>query len=246
MALSSNSLIHFTDSLENLLGIMEHGFRVKYCRENFSLKGDEEVLHVPMVSFCDIPFSQIRNHIESYGCYGVGLSKEWAIRNRLNPVLYVQSKSVFAESYYALMQYLHDKEKLGKLDKEPRRLGLEVVRYIKNYEGILRRKGKEPKQYRFSDEREWRYVPEENTNFPPIYTPEVFEAKTAEVANEGLGNLHLSFSPKDVSYIIISGDHEIKDVSAHLTATKDNEYTSYEKQLLMTRIITNEQIQGDF
>lgn len=242
MGLSSNSLIHFTDSLQNLFGIIESGFRAKYCKETFSLKShEEETLHVPMVSFCDIPFSQIKDHIENYGCYGIGLSKEWAIRNRLNPVLYVQSQSAIAENYYSLMQCLQQKEWAGEIDKTPRRMGLEIVRHIKNYEGILRRNGTD----RFSDEREWRYVPEESNKYAPCYTADEFAKRTAATANAMLDGLHLAFRPNDVSYIIISSDDEIQDFWAHLS-TRDRFYTVHEKQLLITRVITNDQIQGDF
>ncbi|WP_322547766.1 abortive infection system antitoxin AbiGi family protein [Stenotrophomonas geniculata] len=246
MALSSNSIIHFTDSLEKLLGILQQGFIVKYCRETFSLKGEEETLHVPMVSFCDIPFSQIKNHIDSYGCYGVGLSKDWAIRNRLNPVLYVQDESNLARSYYALMTFLHSKETAGEIDKVPRRLGIDIVRYIKNYEGILARRGKEPIPYRFSDEREWRYVPEIVDGEHPVYTSDDFDDATAKTANESLRELTLTFEPGDISYIVIARDEEIKRVAALLNEKNYEAYTVAQAQRLMTRIITNEQIQGDF
>ncbi|MCK6231000.1 abortive infection system antitoxin AbiGi family protein [Stenotrophomonas indicatrix] len=246
MALSSNSIIHFTSSLESLLGIIQDGFRVKHCKETFSLLGKEETLHVPMVSFCDIPFSQIKNHINSYGCYGLGLSKEWAIRNKLNPVIYVQDNSHLARSYYSLMQFLHSKEKAGEIGKGPRSLGLDIVRYIKNYEGMLRRKDRDPVQYRFSDEREWRYVPELVEGQHPVYTMDDFSETTAEVANASLAGLGLNFKPDDINYIIIAKDDEIRRVAAHLNETKADTYSVSQAQRLMTRIITNQQIQGDF
>lgn len=246
MALSSNSIIHFTSSLENLLGIIQDGFRIKHCKETFSLRGEEETLHVPMVSFCDIPFSQIKNHINSYGCYGLGLSKEWAIRNKLNPVIYVQDNSHLARSYYSLMQFLHSKERAGEIDKSPRSLGLDIVRYIKNYEGVLSRKGRGPVRYRFSDEREWRYVPELIQGQHPVYTEADFAETTADVANASLAGRALQFGADDINYIIIAKDDEIRRVAAHLDETKAHTYSVAQAQRLMTRIITNEQIQGDF
>ena len=83
MALSSDTLIHFTNSKEALKGILADNFKIKYCQETIKLHGVEEVLHIPMVSFCDIPLSQIKNHISSYGNYGIGLSKKWALKKRL-------------------------------------------------------------------------------------------------------------------------------------------------------------------
>ncbi|WP_165835670.1 abortive infection system antitoxin AbiGi family protein [Stenotrophomonas sp. SPM] len=246
MALSSNSLIHFTSSIDSLLGILEGGFKLKYCREEFSLIGSDEVLHVPMVSFCDIPFSQVVNHIERYGCYGIGLSKEWAVRNRLNPVLYVQDNSLLANSYYSLMTFLHDKETKGEIDEEPRRLGVDIVRYIKNYEGMLKRRDLEPELYRFSDEREWRYVPPYSDSYNSVYLTEAFEKETAARANRRLNGLRLKFDANDINYIVIDNDTEIAMVADHMNKTKSDKYTLSQAQRIMTRIITYDQICGDF
>lgn len=246
MALSSNSLIHFTSSIESLLGILEDGFKLKYCREEFWLVGQSEVLHVPMISFCDIPFSQVVNHIERYGCYGIGLSKEWAVRNGLNPVLYVQDNSLLAKSYYSLMTFLHEKEEKGEIDKTPRRFGVDIVRYIKNYEGMLARRDCEPELYRFSDEREWRYVPPYSDDFNSVYMTEDFEKETADRANKRLRKLRLKFEPGDISYIVIDNDSEIAMVADHMNKTKSEKYTISQAQKIMTRIITYDQICGDF
>lgn len=53
---------------------------------------------MPKISFCDIPEETI-NKYTSYGKYCIGLSKEWARRNRLNPVLYIEKNSMIAESF---------------------------------------------------------------------------------------------------------------------------------------------------
>ncbi|WP_184548354.1 abortive infection system antitoxin AbiGi family protein [Mucilaginibacter sp. FT3.2] len=93
MAVSTNSIIHFTSELDNLLGILTEGFKVKYCLER--LESHRRFLHmaVPMISFCDIPFSTFQNHISAYGSYGIGLSKDWAGYHGINPVLYLSKGS---------------------------------------------------------------------------------------------------------------------------------------------------------
>ena len=50
----------------------------------------------PMISFCDIPLSLAKTQIKSYGKYGIGMSKEWGITNKLNPVVYIESQSLLA------------------------------------------------------------------------------------------------------------------------------------------------------
>lgn len=246
MALSSNSLIHFTKTEESLYGIIREGFKVKYCKETLDLYGRDDVVHVPMVSFCDIPFSQIKNHIDDYGPYGIGLSKSWALKMRLNPVLYIQSNSALANSYYKMMEILHEKEKEGVLDREARRAGTEIVRYVKKYEGILERAGAEPRLYRFSDEREWRYVPEADESYPMVLVPHQFKELTAERANAPLRDMRLKFDVDDINYLVIRDDRDIKGLIAHLRDVLSDRGTTAQIERLFTRIITQDQISGDF
>jgi hypothetical protein len=59
---SANTLFHFTNSMDNLKGILTHGFYPCYSIEDLSVFVPkdifkEEIRHaIPMVSFCDIPF----------------------------------------------------------------------------------------------------------------------------------------------------------------------------------------------
>lgn len=79
MSISSNSVIHFTNKFDNLKGIiLNSGLRVKYCLESLLLDNYNLEMASPMVCFCDIPLSEVKNHINSYGSYGIGLYKIWA------------------------------------------------------------------------------------------------------------------------------------------------------------------------
>lgn len=100
MAISANSIIHYTSTFDILCKILEEGFKIKYCKEDLHLNkiGDGSSAAHPMVSFCDIPLTETSRHFESYGHYGVGLSKEWAIDNGINPVLYIEERSSLAKS----------------------------------------------------------------------------------------------------------------------------------------------------
>lgn len=97
MAISTNSIIHYTNSLDAIKGILKEGFRIKYCSEKIELgNGSSNAAH-PMISFCDIPLSDSIQHFDAYGRYGIGLSKKWAIENGVNPVLYIDKKSLVAK-----------------------------------------------------------------------------------------------------------------------------------------------------
>lgn len=245
MGLSSNALIHFTEEKDALKGILSKNFRLKYCKETIVwCTGVQTVLYVPMVSFCDIPLSQMKNHISSYGNYGIGLSKEWAIKNGLNPVLYLQTGSNISLSY---RQFLSSAPKLlgplrssGKTD--PARQYADMFRYIKNYEGHLERKGKKTPKYRFSDEREWRYVHNYLYSCEMLYTSKGFDVKEAEL---NVSELTLDFEPNDVRYIFIENDEEISEFIDHLRKAKGKTYTQDDIERLGTRILTTQQIKDD-
>jgi hypothetical protein len=95
-AVSSNTLFHFTPKREYLLNILQNNFRPRYCLEDFTCLKPEATSFayaLPMTCFCDLPLSQTGKHLNMYGRYGVGLTKQWGKRSGLNPVLYVQKDS---------------------------------------------------------------------------------------------------------------------------------------------------------
>jgi hypothetical protein len=67
--ISANALFHFTRSMENLIGILQREFYPRYALENMNLLETEipaRHMAIPMVSFCDIPLSQVKDHVEYY------------------------------------------------------------------------------------------------------------------------------------------------------------------------------------
>ena len=79
-------LFHFTTK-ESLYEILNSTFKVSYAREKIIGPKLKREFGVPMVSFCDLRLSELKAHINKYGNYGIGLTKEWANRNGLNPVM---------------------------------------------------------------------------------------------------------------------------------------------------------------
>ena len=62
MAISTNSVIHYTGKIDSLKGILKcQGFRLKYCSEVLDILLNKSISSaVPIVSFCDIPLSEVR------------------------------------------------------------------------------------------------------------------------------------------------------------------------------------------
>lgn len=160
MAISTNSIIHYTTNIESLKNILSDGFRVKYCYESVNSKGNGR-LHAafPMVCFCDIPLSQVKEHLDSYGDYGIGLKKEWAKSKHLNPVLYFDQDSELMNFMRVEFERLVTKAKANQIERKDYEVFFRIIAFSKNYEGGLKRKGIIIKNYRFYNEREWRYVP---------------------------------------------------------------------------------------
>lgn len=245
MTISSSCLIHFTQDKESLLGILESNFKVYNCKESISFSDKVSDFRIPMVSFCDIPLSQIKEHISKYGKYGIGLTKEWGIRKRLNPVLYIAKKSFIAESYSTAFIHFIKDENPDNFSDEQKAL-IDVIRYIKNYEGTLTRKSQTTKNYRFSDEREWRYVPPVDEDCEMIVSESWYEVpENKKEMDARLNPLKLSFDPNDIKYIIIDNDSEINEFVDHLKKVKGKNYTYHDIERLTTRILTCEQIMSD-
>jgi len=245
MGLSSNSIIHFTRTSNALKGILQENFKIKYCLEMVNLETELNYA-APMVSFCDIPLSQIKDHIGKYGAYGIGLTKEWAQRQKLNPVLYIQSKSYLAKSiedtYREIRTQQSDWNKLTLKEQN----SLNILRHVKNYEADLSRGGEVIKDYRFSDEREWRYTPNyEDCKLMAIHTDGYKTDEQKEGMNKSLDKVSLKFEPNDIKYIIIERESEISEFVEVLKKSKGNTYSYNDVERLMTRIITSEQIKTD-
>jgi hypothetical protein len=248
MSLSSNTLIHFTNHKEKLKQILEENFRVFNCRETVILGGQNSTWHLPMVSFCDIPLSEVKNHISKYGEYGLGMTKEWGMRKGLNPVLYVAQQSFLSESYRTAWDHFNMEPEDEDIDdwNAPQRALADVLRYIKNYEADLTRNGVTTKNYRFSDEREWRFVPPYTEDCEMLLHTDYYNSgDNKNAADQKLESLRLVFEPADIKYIIIRDDSEIAEFIDHLRRAKGKNFSLHDVERLTTRILTTEQIMGD-
>jgi hypothetical protein len=88
-----NHIIRYCSKLKYIEdNIMLGGFHSSYCKEKFN----NNDLLIPMVSFCNIPIRDVENYMY-YGDYGLGFTMEWAIDNKLSPVIYVHENSDFLE-----------------------------------------------------------------------------------------------------------------------------------------------------
>lgn len=250
--LSPSSLFHFTPHLKNLLGILDNTFYPRYCYERFDLLDNDEQPFVddafPMVCFCDIPLSQLMSHINTYGKYGLGMSKEWGIREGLNPVIYFNKNSRLAKRLSIITN-----NTLWRDDPTAQAFH-EAMLYFKPYEGTLYRDGRSLREnVRFYDEHEWRYIPDRsimiNNNIQTSMQAHIYR-NTEELANANrkleTDETKLSFNADDIKYVIINGENQINKMVDALRQIKGDRYDSGTIDRLTSRIITAKQIQDDF
>jgi hypothetical protein len=260
--LSANALFHYTKTSDSLESILRNEFYPRYCLENLAavvpdIKGKKSrerlEIAIPMVSFCDIPLSQIKKHVDSYGHYALGLTKEWGIKNKICPVLYTYNHSELSNRLKILfVKGIEDSDKNKLLDNLLEWLSL--IKFVKPYEGYLRKGGKYgKKRTRFYDEREWRFCPnirkvdQPNTDILPfiLSKEEFLKIDQTQKLNKILEKYKLSFEPKDIKYIIINKEDEILEMVDKLMTIK-SKYTESDRKVLTTRIIPIKHISEDF
>lgn len=145
MGLSSNILWHQT----NRAGI-EAILKSKYLLFSYSrelVPGDDTSRAFPMISLCDLPFSEMSDYLGKYGDYTIGFDREWGVKNHFNPVWYCNDGS------YAVRII---REQINKKR-------LYTAAYVKPVEGYLETDKYTYLNYRYYDEREVRIVLSEQT-----------------------------------------------------------------------------------
>lgn len=253
--ISSNSLFHFTPEAEYLIGILENNFIPRYSYEettlNNGLERSKMVGAIPMVCFCDISLGQINNHIKIYGSYGIGMTKEWGVKNKLNPLIYINQNSELADSISKLSSSIYNI--LGNscnLDSQNAADDFfKLSKFLKPYMGDFIRNGELIKNVRFYNEREWRYIPDlsEDKNIEDVMCKEDFENKTKLAQeNNKLSKYKLKFTPKDIKYIFIKDEREIHPMIQSLRQIKGQKFDPTTIDILVSKILTTKQIGEDF
>ena len=246
MAISTNSIIHYTDSLDKLRAILIEGFAIKYCAETLQIedKKGSQAAH-PMISFCDIPLSQSFKHFDAYGKYGIGLSKTWAYEMGINPVLYLESKSLISKTIGELL--VERRKTNTKLTAAQKSSILHIKSFTKNYCGPLKRKSVDVKDYRFYDEREWRLVPDKSTLGTAKFSINLKDyVADKDKYNEMVSKLRFKFTAKDISYIIVDKTSEIPQIIKLLKTEYYDKCSAQELDILLSKIASTEQIISDY
>lgn len=277
--LENNSIAHHTSSVSTLNKILKaEAFKVQYCTERIYVNKSKSVhIAVPMVSFADIrptdyvrafwkPKSDDTPRLGYYGDYAIGLSKDWATKKNVMPIIYVpKSKEpgdVWAENtpiaaLKAKAKKNIDKRLRGKLIR-----GLPpIASFCKHYVGVLEKEEESTRNiikidYSFHLEQEWRFV---SGSLPVLWnfynkrSDADFEEKKQEkrTRNKEI-NERLNFDIwEDVTYIVVrdSAVSKILEIlkrkyEAKMTLIEDAAKAHLTKRYnyLCSSIVTTEQL----
>ena len=245
MAISTNSIIHYTKSFTTLSSILQKGLRLKYCLEYLTHGKTTTGAAHPMISFCDVPLSSSSQHFAAYGRYGIGLSKQWAIRHEVNPVIYFDKNSHLSSCLKSLLEDQRNKNS-GLTASQGNNI-LRIKAYAKNYSRDLKRGGKIIKNYRFYDEREWRLVPPREIlkgNKFSVAATEYISDKDG--FNSKLSDIYVNFNHDDISYIIVKSTSEIPRMTDCVRKYYSAKCTVADLDILLSKICSTEQILEDY
>lgn len=249
MALYPNILFHFTTK-QSLEDILNSTFKVSYARERI-LGGDlVKEFAVPMISFSDLRLSELKDSIGTYGKFGIGMQKQWAIKRGLNPVMYASKESLFTENFmHGIEDFFrlvnNSSDTSGRYETAYNNT-INTLRYLKNYKADLIRPGKETiPNYVFANEREWRYVPPISEDFLPFVPIEKIQTHQQKYNfNQIISQLRVNFQPDDIQYLIVERDSDINSLINHLRHAKIH-FSDETVDRLASRILTYEQIEKD-
>lgn len=256
--ISSKTLFHFVNRREFLIDIITEGFWPRYCIEHC---WGERHWAIPMVCFCDITLSDIQLHTKKYGNYGIGVSKSWAGRNNVTPVLYAHYESDLynrikecsmslkspctSESNISLEEYM-----LYRIKRTTESPYEHMYNYPSNADPT-------PKMYKLYNEREWRYVPHISSNVHMVewkamkgWFDKPIEDRIQEKREfcnelcESTKDLKLDIGCDDIKYLFVPDEKEKRELIEAIYSAESISLSR--KKKFISKIVTIENISEDF
>lgn len=247
----SQTLFHFTRKLDYLKGILKDGFHPRFCLEDLDWLSKNESYAYPMVCFCDIPLGRVEQHVQQYGNYGIGMSRAWAVRNKLNPVIYVSKDSALSSSLDGLLDCLpqaSDEEK-DKAGNKIHRYFFDVIRNIKPLTGKMLVNDTLTDGIDFYQESEWRYLALHDDVPYSLNAEEWEDKKNLDDAHAATReHCMLNFNADDVRYLFFERDADIPELVDFIRSSASGlgkRFTGDEMKILETRIVSQESLAQD-
>jgi len=234
--LSSASLFHFTSQLDYLVSIIEYGFQARYCIEK--LPKTRLAYLSPMVCFCDIPLGSIKFHLSRYGGYGIGLKKTFLKKQGASPLLYVHSNSPH-------ISITGSEKNMTDLKKSP---FTPYLKQVTGYDPVFKadtRLVEKTRKVNYMNEKEWRYIPE---NVELEFVKYSSNQQLVDIKDKKNGtntfDLLTINNLDNIEYVLLGRNTDIKPFLKFLDELSKKR--SFDKELLISKILTQGQILRDF
>lgn len=254
----SSALFHFTAKNAFLRQILTNGFEPRYSMEYWPWFNNGYFVSHAMTCFCDIPLSRISNHVDAYGRFGIGMKREWAKRNRLQPITYCPSGSASDTALrrvFSLLKSQGDpvaKEAVWNLSRM----------YKVDFGPMFDRKG-HLKNKDFTQESEWRYVPHTESYFmgknkhrtpdqlsdDEILTLLSERDKHGSKYNNPEVNSRLTFCVSDIAYIFVSTESQLISMISFIENLENlcgQELSKLNRSILLTKLTSLQTIRQDY
>lgn len=239
---SANTLFRFFKKSDYLFDAIKNKAMIpRYYEENVEyLNINFRQLAYPMVCFCDITIHRLEEHMKFYGNYGIAFSKSWGIQKGIQPIQYVNKHSILCSDFSEAFKTSMKEEK----EDSATNFLLTQMYYMKPIEGIMPRDGQNI-QKNFTDECEWRFIP----NVAALDLPQVVtenDMASINVLNRTMSqkdSVWLKFNFNDIKYIILQTNQDIEKLYAVLDREIDDESV---RRKLISKIIIWDEAKEDF
>lgn len=220
--MNESTIIHFTSSFANLKSILKsYSLRLFYSKEDFFL-GNKKISSAahPMVCFSEYKLANLSSKKISYGKYAICFSKEWARKNNISPVMYINKKSPAAKGLGRLLQARQNKLE-NSLPKELRLPIIQLKCFTKNEIGYNSYFG--VSDFNFKAENEWRYVPDKKDIDNQLISQNKNKyLKNQKYYDDKLIPYPLKFLKDDIEVIYVSNKNEKYWLIKNLDSTIHN------------------------
>ena len=243
---------------------------IRYLKLKYNSK-DLTEWYIPMTCFCDIPLHQISYHAEGnpsspedkgYGKFSIAFHKSFGIKKGIQPIHYLNEKSINVEELTNTMNLLLSQDIDGvsedsKINVILTNFIFEYIRIIKPYYGQMKRKGKDNRiqkiKKNFQDEHEWRYIPKlESSELPLMLIEEkdILAEKVNKVYTDSIPLTTkgmLSFNVDDVRYIFVdTNQNRDKLIKFIRRKRKGKRLSRQDKDMLISKIMVYDELKEDW
>lgn len=254
---SANVLMKFMKKIDYLKEIINRqAIAPRYYEESIEYLEINSLNKIafPMVCFCDINLSKLTEHVAYYGKFGIALTKDWGMRQGIQPIHYINKNSNIKKdmSYLfsnAINNNLEDNLEENNDISEYKNYLLAHLLFMKPVSGKMRREGGYDNR-NFTDEKEWRYVPhiKEEHGIELIIEERHLENDTAYNSySEGIAQIDelcLQFELRDIEYLMVENEADRNELIEFIIESIDIEML--DKYTLISKIIVYDIMNKDW